>query len=905
MSHQPQQQQSQQQRQQQQDARPRRDSASSGGPQLIGAYRLGREIGKGSFAVVVKAYHEATKEPVAIKVVTRKKLTAKLLENLDSEISILKSIQHPNIVDLRDRLKTDSHIYLVMAYCSCGDLSGYIKKRGQISADSLADSTQSSTFDLAHAAYPHPIDGGLNEAVVRSFLSQLASAIEFMRAMNIVHRDIKPQNLLLQPPEGEFVQAGHPLGIHQLKVADFGFARSLPAASLAETLCGSPLYMAPEILRYEKYDAKADLWSVGAVLFEMAVGKAPFRAQNHIELLRKIERGEDRIKFPDERSAGSLARENARRAQEGERPLPPPHHIAEDIKMLIRALLKRKAVERMSFEHFFRSPVIQRIEMRASVAGLEVSTTIAPPKDRDSTSQLLSAQASETRPHPHMMPHQEPEPQPESPPPPELEPQPAEPQDLTEEGSGSTDDAYVLIDKPNVEVNALADEFQASPSRPSSQLPNQTQLPPHTRAQSISNPIMLAQQQSPRPSMMGFSPSSLGSGNGAVHHQGAISIHSGGVSVPASSSSSLARAISMASVKLFGVPTGMSLRGAAAMMRMQSQRRLGGVRPGEASDPAVAGLLAALEDLGQKAFVLSEFGDSRLAAFFPTGPHQPPSFLGATPSSDPMDPYGGTGAVGMAGPSSYSTRGEGMMAPTHSGSPRMGWGPQPGAVEPGTGTGSVPRYISRRSESSSSIPLTIPSPPRPGPEYAQLQGAGASPGTSSTRPPTPAELAATEALMLHIRALNFIQRGMNMVRTFLDVHSRDAGSMSAETNDAVQWLRTRFNDTYEKVEFAKARSGDLPESAQDTDKLIFERALEIARVAAVDEMENNREGTGWDRGNCVLAYETAHTMLLTLLDPSEQDMALSETSVVTVEKFVRSISKRLQALRVPLTPVQS
>src|SRR5437762_13541888 len=85
-----------------------------------------------------------------------------------------------------------------------------------------------------------------------------------------------------------------------LKIADFGFARSLPSTSLAETLCGSPLYMAPEILRYERYDAKADLWSVGAVLYEMVTGRPPFRAQNHVELLRKIEKGNDRIKFPGE-----------------------------------------------------------------------------------------------------------------------------------------------------------------------------------------------------------------------------------------------------------------------------------------------------------------------------------------------------------------------------------------------------------------------------------------------------------------------------------------------------------------------------------------------------------------------------------------------------------------------------
>ena len=85
-----------------------------------------------------------------------------------------------------------------------------------------------------------------------------------------------------------------------LKIADFGFARSLPSTALAETLCGSPLYMAPEILRYEKYDARADLWSVGTVLYEMMTGKPPFRASNHVDLLRRIEKGEDKIKFADE-----------------------------------------------------------------------------------------------------------------------------------------------------------------------------------------------------------------------------------------------------------------------------------------------------------------------------------------------------------------------------------------------------------------------------------------------------------------------------------------------------------------------------------------------------------------------------------------------------------------------------
>lgn len=106
--------------------------------------------------------------------------------------------------------------------------------------------------------------------------------------------------------------------------------------------------MAPEILRYEKYDATADLWSVGAVLFEMAVGKPPFRASNHVELLRRIEKGEDRIKFPDESSRSSADKDAID---------PPPVPVSPDIKALIRALLKRQPGQRMGFEDFFRCGV--------------------------------------------------------------------------------------------------------------------------------------------------------------------------------------------------------------------------------------------------------------------------------------------------------------------------------------------------------------------------------------------------------------------------------------------------------------------------------------------------------------------------------------------------------------------
>ncbi|WAQ93330.1 hypothetical protein PtA15_18A390 [Puccinia triticina] len=285
---------------------------------LPGGWTIGQEIGRGSFAVVYRAHNQNTHQEAAVKAVVKSKLTTKLFQNLHDEIAILKKIRHPNVVGLEDCRADTHHIFLIMQFSSLGDLSLYIKNPAKTSSP-----------------FPHPPDGGLNEWIIRSFLGQLADALRFLRSHSIIHRDIKPQNLLLHPSEDppdppSTAMRYVPQGIPILRVADFGFARVLaPNAGLAETLCGSPLYMAPEILRYEKYDAKADLWSVGAVLFETATGKPPFRAQNHVELLRKIEKSEDRIAFP------------------------PDKPVPADLRRLILGLLRRNPAERASFEHFF------------------------------------------------------------------------------------------------------------------------------------------------------------------------------------------------------------------------------------------------------------------------------------------------------------------------------------------------------------------------------------------------------------------------------------------------------------------------------------------------------------------------------------------------------------------------
>ncbi|KAJ1554610.1 Serine/threonine-protein kinase, partial [Nowakowskiella sp. JEL0078] len=343
---------------------------------IVGEFVFGDEIGRGSFATVYIAISTSSGRKVAVKSVIREKLNRKLAENLESEIKILRGIKHEHIVGLYDIVKTERHIHLVMEYCSMGDLSAFIKRRGCITG------TEGITLPLSGPW------GGLSEVIVRHFLKQLASAVAFLRSRNLIHRDLKPQNLLIAPGTAILASCG-PLPI--LKLADFGFARTLQQSSMAATLCGSPLYMGPEILKGDRYDGKADLWSVGAILYEMITGGPPFKANNHVELLRRIERGDGILRFPgDERSSeeiSTLFLENFEIPKNGDTSLRKGHlssgsqkaknfsndklslipPVSEDLKDLARRLLRKNPLERMSFEEFFlhRSVGIRLIESRS------------------------------------------------------------------------------------------------------------------------------------------------------------------------------------------------------------------------------------------------------------------------------------------------------------------------------------------------------------------------------------------------------------------------------------------------------------------------------------------------------------------------------------------------------------
>ncbi|KAK1750677.1 Serine/threonine-protein kinase ATG1 [Echria macrotheca] len=886
------------------------------GDDAIGQFVIDQEIGKGSFAQVYSGRHKVTGALVAIKSVELARLNKKLKENLYGEIKILKNLRHPHIVALHDCVESATHINLIMEYCELGDLSLFIKKRDRLI-------TNPATHDIARK-YPVVPNSGLNEVVTRHFLKQLASALKFLREANLVHRDVKPQNLLLLPsPQWREVNktakqilsgshdsltpaAGLP-SLPMLKLADFGFARVLPSTSLAETLCGSPLYMAPEILRYERYDAKADLWSVGTVLYEMVTGRPPFRAGNHVELLRKIEAAEDQIRF---------TRESI---------------VSPDMKQLIRALLKRSSVERMAFDAFFSHPVVtgpipglveddipeeqRKVKERAPtsiprppsrqyttedtrIPGSPKSRQQSPlatpidvkpnpmeqinvPTSRMSYSPQETGLGIRTRPVIH--------PSTSAPTGPAMYTERVRKQSNasirtpiretpSSASKGKTRSAaeeeraaqaaqdvaferdYVVVDKKHLEVNALADQISMFP-------------PP--QSPKASQVVRRATQQGPPTSTAG----AVSNQRGMQLTQGRNEFRPGSYekalsSSPSSATSVISKAIQDASLRLFGFKYSPHMLG-----KGQSPPHIYNPFPTYPTPTAPVGLISD----GKSGTPVDE--DSRVAQCI----------------------------------EDYATRSDVVYSFAEVKYKQL----VPLAPSMEHGLGGVP--ADRMAEEEDGLT------------------------------PEAVVSLSEEALVLYVKALALLAKSMDIASlwwsrksrpeaTSVNAATRDASngqSLALRINSAVQWIRARFNEVLEKAEIVRLKLIDAqkrlpedhpshpnnhPETASITssgaegvfltvgisaEKLMYDRALEMSRAAAINEIANE------DLPGCELSYVTAIRMLEAVIDQDDDHLPKRRLSTSRDDKSVavqeasemnsddqQSVQKMIQMVTGRLTTVR-
>lgn len=208
-------------------------------------------IGCGSFSFVYKGIHKITNKKVAIKKINLNFNKNLNKEQIEKEINIMKSIKHNNIIKLYDSVYDKyNNVYIIMEYSHIGNLSTFLNNMP------------------------------MKEKYVKIYMTQLSHATNYLYNHNIMHRDIKPENILV-------------FNNQIIKLTDFGFAKIFNTNSdnelMSHTICGSPIYMAPEIIKCNKYSIKTDLWSIGIIFYQMIVGKLPYKASTHIELLNKID----------------------------------------------------------------------------------------------------------------------------------------------------------------------------------------------------------------------------------------------------------------------------------------------------------------------------------------------------------------------------------------------------------------------------------------------------------------------------------------------------------------------------------------------------------------------------------------------------------------------------------------
>ncbi|XP_051934528.1 serine/threonine-protein kinase DCLK2-like [Hippocampus zosterae] len=223
-------------------------------------YKIGKVIGDGNFAVVKECVERSTGQEFALKIIDKARCCGKehLIEN---EVAVLRRVRHPSIIQLVEVDETPSQLFLVMELVKGGDLF-----------DAITSSTKYSEHDASAMVY------------------NLAGAIKYLHRMNIVHRDIKPENLLV---------CEYPDGTKSLKLGDFGLATVVEGPLY--TVCGTPTYVAPEIIAETGYGLKVDIWAAGIITYILLCGFPPFRSENNVqeELFDQILRGKLDFPSPD------------------------------------------------------------------------------------------------------------------------------------------------------------------------------------------------------------------------------------------------------------------------------------------------------------------------------------------------------------------------------------------------------------------------------------------------------------------------------------------------------------------------------------------------------------------------------------------------------------------------------
>ncbi|XP_052203180.1 CBL-interacting protein kinase 5 [Diospyros lotus] len=221
---------------------------------LMGRYEIGKMLGKGTFAKVYHGRNIKSGQSVAVKVIDKEKvMKVGLIDQIKREISVMKLVRHPNVVQLHEVMASKTKIYFAIEYVRGGELFDKVAK------------------------------GRLKEEAARKYFQQLVAAVDFCHSRGVYHRDLKPENLLLD-------ENGN------LKVSDFGLSalfESKGQDGLLHTMCGTPAYVAPEVISKRGYNGeKADIWSCGVILFVLLAGYLPFHDSNLMEMYRKISRGD-------------------------------------------------------------------------------------------------------------------------------------------------------------------------------------------------------------------------------------------------------------------------------------------------------------------------------------------------------------------------------------------------------------------------------------------------------------------------------------------------------------------------------------------------------------------------------------------------------------------------------------